>query len=650
MGAVASAAADVFFHLKATLSQHAEVNSSVQADLGVDVLNDMRVNPNFLNGFLNPSMRTHVGAVSVDTGGASMMMVAILLTLAGCFYAFLHAHLSIQLTASLGACMCALVTSLSTDSRHPRPVRNKKGKDANTGEALALTPLLSEHEMELKSGNTDDIMLFREVLIPHSHENIADYVTHQSTLEVVKVPELLGGIQKILHAAVTIMGKDLKKESNAQLKQGIDSVQAAVTKHRAVILNQVKFSRQVMDQVVPDWERLAKKMEKQAKKESGWLGLSELRVDDEKVKVKYDKTAKEDLAELENSDTSCLRVEDVAKLYADAQNILRDSMQDHVSSFPTFPKELKDAEEKIRKRASEVAALKQQLIEANRDKVFAEASNKAYKEVKDSGKDMESRLKEMIRQKDQDLQAAEKRVRDYTFKMWGRWVGMWENDVKLAKEEVGDIKKEIALLEVRLTQHKDNMSEASKVKDGEFKEGDMGAFTEARVRQTADVVKAIEVEHTKALDDLKEAENDLGKLMQRLEDKLKEEGVSSLNELEVIKKITGRITQDNLILEGITQVSTSPFSVLKNQMLRVLKEMKTEDTVAQQAEHLRAFVNMANLEDDTQARKTEWQRILGVYASVDTTKFSQLLSGALECRPSQNPASAQADIYQQLQF
>lgn len=436
--------------------------------------------------------------------------------------------------------------------------------------------------------------------------------------EAVTVAQLVGAITNRIQAARMFLGKTLKLESNADLKDALEAAEKAVAGHREVQLSQVKFSQKVATQIVPAWEGLAQEIEETNKEEVGrFFHAFGSSASVSSVPVKYSKEIQQEVESIQNSGETTLSMQSIIELYEKTKSLLRESLE-NIDATSSFSERLQTAEEEVNSAAAQVTIAKEKLIEANRNVSFAEANREAYKEVQTSSEDMHERISEQIRQKRMDLQASEKRRRDYTWNMWGIRIGMWENDVKLSEREVIDGKKELALLELRLEQHEANSLKA-KAQGG--LQATMEADHKASVLRMEECLKA----KAQAEKLFNEKSEKLNKIMAEIDGVLQKAGVHTERELNQLRRIHATISRDALVAQSTLRMDTDPFEQLRGEIDRVVRRVKGDKTLLPQAKRLRTFIEMADGENGTRMRG--WQQLLKVYNSLDKMKFAEILSG-----------------------
>jgi hypothetical protein len=567
----------------------------------------LRTDPDILDRF-----RDGVSPSPMDFGDGKhvlLIMMLMLVALTGSLYSLSRA----QTKTPLVTLVVALAIVANAPTWNPPPLPPSSSLDV-----MVPIPLPSEYQAEdvYEEGKK---ALFSYVLLKKEHKFLDDYMASSTVVEALTVAQLVGAISNRVEAARLILGKQLKESCNAELKEGLDIVTAAVEAHSDVQANQVQFAKKVATQIVPAWEDLADEIEETNKVESGWFfhafGSS---VSVSTVPTKYGKEVQQEVANIENGGPTTFSLQKVKGLYGEAKNLLRTSLE-NIPATTSFTNRVDKAEEEVQEAAKKVVVAKENLIEASRNEAFARANRDAYREVQSSHEDMHDRISEQIRQKHSDLQASERRLRDYTWNMWGWRIGMWENDVKLARQEVTDAKKDIGLLEVRLAQHEAN---ALKAKD----HGGLQATIEAEYKEAS-------LRKDQCSDGLEQAEqlfkmmsSKLAQVMEEVDQALRSAGVHTEKELRQLRQIHATISRDAKVIQAAARMDADPFDQLRTELGRVVSRMQREKTLLPQAKWLRKFVEKASGQN-VSSRQTAWQVLLKVYSSMDTTNFAKLISG-----------------------
>lgn len=360
-------------------------------------------------------------------------------------------------------------------------------------------------------------------------------------------------------------------------------------------------------------------MEKKDKDERGW-GIKKLQVTD--CKVDYVARVKVFLSDVIDSKHMTLELKKLTKLYKEMQALLKESMLELSETFKTDTDGVEKAENQINDSAGAVAAARKRIVSATRDKIFAAANFEAYEEannIRGSLTDgMKDRLDKEIAQKDSDLQSSQKKLEDFTWRMYGPWQYMWENDVKLAQKNVDGLRRELVLLHARLEQHNNMTLQA-------VDKGGVDALLKAKFQEAEAMLTTEEAKLEEALTNLQSAEDNLAQKMSVLEGKAKLAGAATYQELMYLKHMHKTLAKDALVATSLSQVDIDPFDELKKEMGFILDSMLGEETVLGQSGVLSAFTKMVNCSD--KSLQSDWMTLVGVYTDIDLEKFVELSTG-----------------------
>jgi len=270
-------------------------------------------------------------------------------------------------------------------------------------------------------------------------------------------------------------------------------------------------------------------------------------------------------------------------------------------------------------RENEVAY--DEFVVAQSKKGRADATLKAYNEAKASKQSIEQRFQNQIQARRGELNEIENRLKRYTFNMWGRYVGMWQNDVALAKHQFEDKVREIADLERRLSEHQSRMVDALN-RGGEqaLAEGDVAEAEAILIQRRGIYQSKVKVLNEKA--------SALTEKFEEIREKCKHAGVMSLEAIEKISVITASVKSDAMLLASIEQLTDyDPFRPIQTVGKVLLLTMQISEYLYEQSDALDEFSEHAR--DELSFRPGVESKLLNYLTIMDIEKFAQLQNGLL---------------------
>jgi len=598
--------AQAFTSLQASLqaSLRNEVDAFNDADLGFNFSNtvNVRTDPNILNRF---QFRPHLEGFNIDTGGIELMVVFVVMIIMG-------GVVALSRSKSKNWMLWVLVLALALDAAWFSPHPTSPRRDPAS--IVELPSMLAEHPAKVEHRSVED---FIKVLLPQHHDKVNDFKRSQTCKQVFDAAQTIGSITTRLTGARAILGKVLLDEKHSKLLKAVKQSEKASEKYREVQLAQVRFVRKVKEDIVPSMSRLVDTMRKKDRSESGVLGFRHLQAEGKYSKF-YDR-AKENLAEVMNSDHASLDVKGVVSLYKQTQKNINAALGSLDSTYPHEMQEVRRLQEDIHEAATASAKADEEVVAAASQLGFALANQKAYTETRTLQGGMEARIKSLIKEKKDDLAQSEADLKRYTYNMYNQFFSMWENDVNLAEKKVKERKKELKELELRFIQHKANEEEAKQV-------GGMQAKVEGDLQKAQLVWEQKKTSAKQAEKALTDKTDELANRLSILEEKAKQSGLQNYRELCFLKSVQATIHKDAKVAAGLALLDTDPFQSLKIEMKRVLEDMKDEEYVLPQAAVLTSFIEMINAASVADG-KSEWQSVVAMYTSIDLGAFNELVNG-----------------------
>jgi len=202
-------------------------------------------------------------------------------------------------------------------------------------------------------------------------------------------------------------------------------------------------------------------------------------------------------------------------------------------------------------------------------------------------------LEEELARAGKDLKATEKRLQDYTYRCWGPFTHLWENDVALAKQQVNQLRTEKDDLVKQLEQAK-----SEEVLNTQQMEADVSA-ERTKLQKLLD--EHLAPKKTRLQDEFKTLSDDLKKTRESIRKVLVETGAVNISHLHQIEESSHCFAENNkaaatnkLILKGPIAKQISTIACLLNKLMEA-------PTATAQVKILQAVVTILTQKDDQAA-------------------------------------------------
>jgi len=269
-------------------------------------------------------------------------------------------------------------------------------------------------------------------------------------------------------------------------------------------------------------------------------------------------------------------------------------------------KELEDKEAAHVRAVEKLAAATGELEAVRSKKPGIERLKQGHAQYKEW---LASQLKECS----DDLKKTTKRHQDYTYRMWGPFTSMWQNDVALAEREATQLERRKDDLVKQLNQA---------TSDGVF---DVQELEAAIVKEEAKLEKEIDnllsPQESQLREDIEKLAAELDERRLRLRTLLVENGAASVSHLLMIRDTSQAFADSSLAASKNAKVLSGPIARQISTIACLLNQMMEAKTAKAQLKYLQGVVTIVTQKDDEAAIFFRRSQVLEAIGSPSASGF-----------------------------
>lgn len=476
------------------------------------------------------------------------------------------------------------------------------------------------------------------LLVVKDKQVLADQIQlNSSACAFVDKMESIGSTSFMLHACRQVLGNRLEKTG---MDHPVETAENANELHKNQTMSSARFFRE-FHYVIIKLQNLNKEIQEEIQvSESSMIGSIITRIRDdgkeEALRCQWYQDEVRDLLELDFPDAEMPSAEAIEKTKKHAEELFKQRI---AATLPHHEKQkVQEADLALQvekdcqmKKADEVKKIKARLYEAEATINGLIKKEENYEE----GKEI---VHAKLQKKQAELEASEKRDREFTYNMWGIFTPMWKNDVALARQEKEMKRKEIKPCEEELWKMNDDAADLAATK----------ATAEAKLKEIKDELTDAEEEEAEAKNRVEERTTNLNNIWLQIAEQCQENGFLDLEEAERVKVMSAMIqmvTEEGRQLEKFA----SDGRVLKKartKINRLLKAVEQATGLKQIQQALESFLKgFTECTDGLLPEADPLAASLHVSRNLNLQEVVKLLNG----QRSHKAVSARLQDYQQTQ-
>lgn len=256
---------------------------------------------------------------------------------------------------------------------------------------------------------------------------------------------------------------------------------------------------------------------------------------------------------------------------------------------------LGDMEKDLQRAITDLATVDHEILSAHAELKAAQHGKEGIAQLRQGKTQYVEWLTTELATADKELKSAEKRLRDYTYRMYGPFVEWWRRDVDLAKADVDRFTREKQDLE----QRKEATKSEAILDTDELMRKNIIEITKLQVELDDNGMLA-KRKH-RAEEEIREFESSICRTKTGIESILKEVGGVSLKHLRQIEETAQCFADSNRVAATNRKVLKGPIQRQISAVACLLNQMQEKPTASGQRALLRGVVSLLTQKDDQTA-------------------------------------------------